>query len=59
MADPERIVTAADLEALTAQERNELVDASVVLSWDDVPETFRSEIQAMARHLGDQRRTRA
>jgi len=59
MADPERIVTAADLEALTAQERNELVDASVVLSWDDVPEPFRSEIQAMARHLGDQRRTRA
>ena len=59
MADPERIVTAADLEALTAQERNELVDASVVRSWDDVPEPFRSEIQAMARHLGDQRRTRA
>ena len=59
MADPERIVTAADLEALTAQERNELVDASVVLSWDGVPEPFRSEIQAMARHLGDQRRTRA
>ena len=59
MADNDRIVTAADLERMTPQERADVIDASVVTDWNDVPESFRAKIDANARHLGEQRRTRA
>ena len=59
MADNDRIVTAADLERMTPQERADVIDASVVTDWNDVPESFRTQIDATARRLGEQRRARA
>ena len=59
MAEPAKLVSAADMDAMTPQERADAVNASTVLSWDDVPEPFRTEVQAAARLLGEQRRARA
>jgi hypothetical protein len=53
------IITAADMDKMTPQERADAVDASIVQSWDDVPEPFRTEVQETARRLGEQRRARA
>ena len=52
------IVTAAEMDKMTPQERADAVDASIVRSWDDVPEPFRTEVLATARKLGQQRRQR-
>ena len=52
------IITAADLEKMSPQERADTVTASRVKSWDDVPEPFRSEVLAEAKRLGEQRRQR-
>jgi hypothetical protein len=59
MAERDRIVTAADLEKMTPQQRADVIDASVVTDWDDVPESFRATVDAAARRLGEQRRARA
>lgn len=59
MSGEEEIVTAADLDRMTPQERLTVVDASRVRSWEEVPEPFRSEVEATARRLGEQRRARA
>ena len=59
MADNDRIVTAADLERMTPQARADVIDASVVTDWHDVPESLRAKVDATARRLGEQRRTRA
>jgi len=56
--DGRQIITAADLEKMSPQERADTVTASRVKSWDDVPEPFRSEVLAEAKRLGDQRRQR-
>ena len=53
------MITAAEMDAMTAQERADAVVAGTVTSWDDVPEPFRSDMLAEARALGEQRRKRA
>ncbi len=59
MTEPDRIITATELEKMTPQERSEVIDAAVVTDWAEVPESFRAEIDATARRLGEQRRARA
>lgn len=59
MAEQRKIITAADMDKMTPQQRADAVIAGTVTSWDDVPEPFRSEVLAEARRLGDQRRQRA
>ena len=59
MSGDDRIVTAADLERMTPQERLTVVDVSRVQNWEEIPEPFRSEVEATARRLGEQRRARA
>jgi hypothetical protein len=59
MAEPDQIVTAADLEKMSPQERADVVGAAVVTDWSEVPETFREMVNATARRLGEQRRSRA
>jgi hypothetical protein len=59
MAEPDRIVTAADLEKMSPQERADVVGAAVVTDWSEVPESFRAQVNATARQLGEQRRSRA
>jgi hypothetical protein len=60
MADKSKaIITATEMEKMNPQERADAVDASMVRSWDEVPEPFRSEVLAAARTLGQQRRQSA
>jgi len=56
MADVRKIITAGEMEPMTPQERADTVQAGCVRSWDDVREPFRSEVTAIAKTLGDQRR---
>jgi hypothetical protein len=51
-----KTITAAEMAAMTPQQRAEAVEAGRAKSWDDVPEPFRSEVQATAVELGEQRR---
>ncbi len=60
MADKAKaIITAAEMDKMTPQERADAVDAATVRSWDEVPEPFRSEVLATACALGQQRRQSA
>lgn len=56
MAAQRKLITAADMDKLTPQQRADAVDESLVRSWDDVPEPFRSEVLATARQLGERSR---
>lgn len=59
MGDPETIVTAAEMDRMSPQERADTVDAGTVTSWDDVNPDFRDEVFETARRLGAQRRSDA
>jgi hypothetical protein len=56
MVKPVKIITAAEMDRMTPQERADAVDASIMRSWDDVSPAFRAEIMATAKMLGEQRR---
>ena len=56
--DAKTIVTPAEMDKMTPQERADAVAAAKKRSWD-VPEPFRSEELATATELGQQRRQRA
>ena len=51
MAEPDRIVTAADMDAMTPQQRADAVDAGVVHDWADVDGAFRERVEDRARQL--------
>jgi hypothetical protein len=59
MAKPMKIITAAEMDRMTPQERADAVDASIIRDLNDVSEPFRSEILATAKMLSEQRRARA
>jgi hypothetical protein len=59
MAKPVKVITAAEMDRMTPQERADVVDASIVRDLKDVSESFRAEIVATAKMLGEQRRARA
>ena len=52
MAERRRLITAADMDRMSPQERADAIDASLVTNWEDVPEPFRSEVLATAHELG-------
>jgi hypothetical protein len=59
MADrPVRIITPAEMDKMTPQERADAVTAGTVTNWDEVPEPFRSVVLATASELGERRRRR-
>jgi hypothetical protein len=58
MAKPLRIITAAEMDRMTPQERADAVDASIIRDLNEVSESFRAEVMATARMLGEQRRAR-
>nr|MCU0261888.1 hypothetical protein [Ilumatobacteraceae bacterium] len=53
------VITAAELEQMSEAERAQVIQASVIRSWDDVAEPFRSEVLATAERLSAQRRAGA
>jgi len=50
-------ISAADMDRMTPQERADAVNASILRSWDEVPEPFRSkvfaEIDELAKRFGN------
>jgi hypothetical protein len=58
MSDRAHVVTAAELEKLTPQERAELVIASHVRNLTDLTPEFRDAVEQEAARLGQQRRSR-
>ena len=57
MATPRKIITAAEMDKMTPQQRADAVDSATIRSWDDVPEPFRSEVLATAKELGERLRS--
>jgi hypothetical protein len=51
MASSPRIITAAEMDRMTPQERADTVDASIVRNWDDVDPGFRERIVRRAAEL--------
>ena len=58
MPTPRKIITAAEMDKMTPQQRADAVDSATIRSWDDVPEPFRSEVLATAKELGERLRNR-
>jgi hypothetical protein len=54
MADQE-LLTAAELDAMTPNERAAAFDERIVRSWDEVPAEFRARVEAAARRLSADR----
>jgi hypothetical protein len=46
-----KIVTAAEMDKMTPQERADAVDASIVRSWSDVTPEFREQILRRAQQV--------
>ncbi|MBI4936453.1 MAG: hypothetical protein HY828_21450 [Actinobacteria bacterium] len=59
MSSPRKVVTAAEMDAMTPQQRADLIDASVVRSWDEVDPEFREQALQAARVLNAQHRNDA
>ncbi len=53
---PKKLITAADMDRMSPQERADAIDAATVHSWDEVDPEVRDEILQTARELGAQRR---
>lgn len=51
MASSPRIITAAEMDQMTPQERADAVDASIVRNWDDLSPSFRERIVRRAAEL--------
>ena len=58
MSDRAHVVTAAELEKLTPQQRADLVIASHVPNLTDLTPEFREVVEREAARLGEQRRSR-
>lgn len=59
MSSPRKVVTADEMDKMTPQQRADLIDASVVRSWDEVDPAFRERALEAARVLNAQQRNDA
>ncbi len=59
MSSPRKVVTADEMGKMTPQQRADLIDASVVRSWDEVDPAFRERALEAARVLNAQQRNDA
>jgi len=57
MADEPGPISAAELDAMTPDERNAAVDARIVSSLDELPSQFRDRVIATAERLAAERRS--
>jgi hypothetical protein len=51
MPGSRKVITAAEMDKMTPQERADAVDLSIVLSWDEVDPGFRDRVLHRARQL--------
>lgn len=56
MADEPELITAAQLDAMTPNERMAAFDQRIVTDLDELPEAFRNRVVATADRLGRERR---
>ena len=56
MPEQRRIITAAEMDKMTPQERADAIDASIVRDWGDVDPEFRARVMKRAAELGDELR---
>jgi len=59
MPEPPEVITAAEMDAMTPQQRADAIDASIVGSWDDVTPQFRKRVWGRAKQLADELNARA
>ena len=52
VTQPNRVLTAAEMDSMSPQERADAIEAGRARSWDDVPEPFRTEVLRTATALG-------
>jgi hypothetical protein len=57
MANKPELLTAAQLDAMTPNERMAAFEQRVVNDLDELPEEFRNRVVATAERLGQERRT--
>jgi len=50
---PRRIITAAEMDGMTPQERADAVNAGIVRNLDDLDPAFRERVEARARGLAE------
>ena len=53
MANPRKIVTAAEMDRMTPQERADVVNAGIVRNLDDLDPAFRRRVEDRARELAE------
>ena len=51
MAEPLEIITAAEMDKMTPQQRADAIDASIVHRWDEVDPAFRQRVEQRAAEL--------
>jgi len=56
MAEKPKLVTAAEMDAMTPDERAQLVRSRIITSLDDLPEGFRQDVVDEARRLSKELR---
>ena len=53
VAEAPRLITAAEMDRLTPDERAAAVNERIVTDWDDVPEAFRQKVITTAHRLAE------
>lgn len=51
MSEHDQVVTAAEMDTVTPQQRADAVDAGIVRDWTDVDPAFRDHVETRARRL--------
>ena len=51
MAEPRKIVSAAEMDKMTPQERADAVDAGILHDWNEVEPSFRRRVEEKGRLL--------
>ena len=59
MAKEPRVITAAEFDEMTPNERAACIAEGIVTDWDQVPAEFREQVVATARRLAAERETGA
>ena len=54
MAESRRVITAAEMDKMTPQQRADLIDAGIVRDWSHFEPDFRQRIENHARQLAQQ-----
>jgi hypothetical protein len=54
VAESRKVITAAEMDKMTPQQRADAVDAGIVRDWSQVEPDFRTRIEDRARQLAQQ-----